>query len=134
MATRQQFSISPIPHSKTQRKDSRHGDAVDLLWSRLDGSRLSGHHFQRHVVILGFPIEIYCPAASLIVEVDDAPADSRSAYAVARDLVLWRRGFRVVRIKRTEVLNDIGGVLDRIRLRCWPMGARLESRFPREAK
>ena len=49
-------------------------EAEIRLWSRLRRKQLDGFRFRRQQPIGPFIVDIFCPAAKLVVEVDGGPA------------------------------------------------------------
>jgi very-short-patch-repair endonuclease len=86
-----------------------------LLWSRLSGRKL-GVVFRRQVPLLGrFIADFLAPARRLVVEVDGAYHERRARADAARDAVLKRAGYRVLRFEALLVEREIEAVLTRIR-------------------
>ena len=87
---------------------TRHNAAEIALWQQLRAGQL-GVSFRRQVVLLGSCIvDLYCPAARLVVEVDGAyhaePARKRAD--ARRDRRLVKAGYRVVRLPAELVLKQ----------------------------
>jgi len=79
------------------------------LWQALRGSQLGGYKFRRQAVIGSAIADFLCPQKGLIVEVDghthtDPAADAR------RTAMLEAKGFTVVRVSNTEVMQNLDGV------------------------
>lgn len=72
------------------------------LWSLLRGRAL-GVHFRRQHPIAGFIVDFVALRQRVIVEVDGGIHDEQVAYDQARDRVLEGLGFKVVRVKNTDV-------------------------------
>jgi len=89
------------------------------LWNELRTNRLDGFHFRRQQVIDGFIVDFYCHAADLVVEVDGPVHGERTEYDAERSRILAARGLRVLRVRNEEVVQDLEGVLARIREACW---------------
>jgi len=85
-----------------------------ILWKHLRAHRLQGLHFRRQQVIDGFVVDFFCFDAALVVEVDGGVHRAQAAYDAERDLVLKKRGLRVVRITNEDVRCNLAGVLARI--------------------
>ena len=81
------------------------------LWRHLSKTQL-GHKFRRQHVIVPYICDFFCPAKSLIVEVDgdthDAPYEER------RDANLARKGFQTLRFTNHEVWSNLDGVVEAI--------------------
>ena len=83
------------------------------LWTALRRKALGGLRFRRHHPIGPFILDFYCHSARLAVEVvglqhehDDNPArDER------RDLWLERHGLTVLRVRASDVRDNLDGVL-----------------------
>lgn len=89
-----------------------------VLWTRLRGNRLDGHHFRRQQVIAGFIIDFYHHASGLAIEVDGRVHDRQRDYDRWRDQILSEHGIRVIRIRNDEVDGSIEDVLARILAAC----------------
>ena len=86
-----------------------------LLWSQLSGRKL-GVVFRRQVPLLGrFIADFLAPAQRLVVEVDGTYHEQRLRADAARDAVLGRAGYRVLRFDTQMVMENIHAVLARIR-------------------
>jgi len=88
------------------------------LWNELRTNRLDGFHFRRQQVIDGFIVDFYCHAVGLVVEVDGPVHGERTEYDAERSRILAARGLRVLRVRNEEVVQDLEGVLARIREAC----------------
>lgn len=82
-----------------------------LLWSRLRGERLAGLKFRRQHVVGAYVVDFYCPAASLVVELDGMSHVGRAKEDERRSEFLRRAGLRVVRYTNDQVLGDLDVVL-----------------------
>jgi len=89
-----------------------------ILWQQLRTNRLQGFHFRRQQVIAGFIVDFYCHAAGLAVEMDGEVHQQQAEYDAERDRVLSARGLRTLRIRNTEILENLPGVLARIAAAC----------------
>jgi len=95
-------------HERARHMRSNPTEPEKRLWRNLSNGQLGGWKFRRQQVIGWFIADFVCPAAKLIVEVDgnthDAEADA------ARDAVLSRRGYRVLRVTNDDVMRNVEGV------------------------
>ncbi len=70
--------------------------------------------FKRQFVIGPYIVDLYCPAANLVIEVDGSFHDYRSAYDARRTLYLNGCGLRVIRFQNSRVFSDLWGVVSDI--------------------
>ncbi|MEO6068380.1 MAG: endonuclease domain-containing protein [Gemmatimonadota bacterium] len=79
--------------------------AERTAWEFLRRNGIRGHYFRRQVVVEGFIVDFFCAKLRLVIELDGAVHDAheQAAYDRERDLVLTRRGLRVVRLCNDEV-------------------------------
>ncbi len=112
----QKVHAAKVQRAKELRREMT--DAERMLWERLRRNELRGFHFRRQQVIDGFIVDFYCHAAGLVVEVDGGVHTAQGAYDEQRDLVLSRRGLRVLRIGNDEVLRNVDEVVARIGRAC----------------
>lgn len=67
-------------------------------------------------VVLGpYIVDIFIPNRKVVVEVDGSSHDGREVYDQRREHFLWNSGFRVARVKNSEVWNDLDGTVARIK-------------------
>ena len=86
------------------------------LWKELQALRAQGFHFRRQVPIDNFIVDFACFDQRLVIEVDgyqhDEPqgqqADSR------RDAHLRWQGFTVMRVRNSDVSDNLSGVIESI--------------------
>ena len=84
-----------------------------ILWRQLRTNKLTGLHFRRQQVIDGFIADFYCHSAGL-VELDSAAHQTQKVYDAGRDRGLALRKLRTLRIKNSEIRENLEGVLERI--------------------
>ena len=90
--------------------------AEERLWQYLRHNQLDGWHFRRQHPVGRFVVDFFCAKARLVIEVDGPIHLQQRAYD--RERTAWleeERGYRVIRFTNEEVMNDIEGVLQRIR-------------------
>ena len=90
-------------------------DAEQRLWSQLRARGLMGWKFRRQQPIGPYIVDFVCYEQRLIVEVDGSQHQHASGYDAARDALLCKRGFVVLRFWNNDVLTQTTAVLDRIR-------------------
>ncbi|MGB3492307.1 MAG: endonuclease domain-containing protein [Elainellaceae cyanobacterium] len=84
------------------------------LWSALKQRQLSGLKFRCQHPVGRFIVDFYCPAHKLIIEIDGAIHNQQKAYDGARTDHLQAFGYKVVRFKNEEVLENLSSVLTQI--------------------
>jgi very-short-patch-repair endonuclease len=89
-------------------------DAERCLWARLRQKQIGGFRFRRQQLIGPYIVDFFCPAASMIIEVDGGQHDERQADDAARTAWLNGRGYRMLRFWNNEILGNIEGVLETV--------------------
>jgi very-short-patch-repair endonuclease len=91
-------------------------EAERMLWEALRNRGLEGARFVRQRVFGRYIADFYCPAASLVVEIDGAVHDTEETrdYDRIRTEELEARGLRVVRFRNEQVLEALPDVLNAI--------------------
>ena len=104
------------PHLKEDRKRllKNMTPAETALWEYLKSNKL-GVRFRRQHVIANFIPDFVALSCKLIVEVDAEVHDFQKEYDDDRTSLLEERGFRVIRFKNEEVLNNIERVIEIIK-------------------
>lgn len=94
--------------------------AETALWEALQGKQLAGLKFRRQHAVGPFILDFWCPIAKLVVELDGAihPDPDQITRDAARTEQLAAYGYRVLRFRNEEVLENLDGVLQRIREAC----------------
>ncbi len=83
------------------------GLADRKLWAILRSKRLRGHTFRRQQPMEGFSADFICPAAKLVVVNDGSQHAEGDARATAN---LEKQGFRILRLRNTDILTNPDGV------------------------
>ena len=108
-----------IPYLKGTRKYlRRHMTEAELvLWEVLKGKKLCGRKFRRQHSIGYYIADFYCPAERLIIELDGQHHFTPEGIAndKERDEHLQLMNIKVLRFENKEVLNNLTGVLKRIK-------------------
>jgi len=90
-------------------------DAELCLWMRLSRNQVDGHRFRRQMPIGPYVVDFVCVKARLVIEIDGGQHSQTVERDESRPLWLQARGFRVLRFWNTEVLQETGPVLEKIR-------------------
>ena len=99
--------------AKSLRTDST--DAERRLWSVLRAGQLDGLKFKRQVPLDGYILDFVCFEAKLIIELDGGQ-HSGSAADLLRDEHFLAAGFRTLRFRNNDVLENLDGVYERLRI------------------
>jgi very-short-patch-repair endonuclease len=91
-------------------------EAEELLWNQLRNNKLNGLKFRRQHPLDIFIADFYCHQKKLIIELDGGIHDSpeQKVYDEGRTADLEEKGFKLLRFRNDEVLNDIKKVLEKI--------------------
>ena len=85
------------------------------LWYHLRANRF-GAKFQKQVVLAPYIADFASRSERLVIELDGDTHGETQAYDAARTRSLEARGYRVVRFTNADVMTNIDGVLQAIRL------------------
>jgi very-short-patch-repair endonuclease len=94
-----------------------------LLWQQLR-KRPDGHKFRKQFPFGEITVDFACLERRLIIEVDGEGHSygDQPRRDAARDALLWREGFHVLRIAARDVLRDMDAVLNYILATCSEVG------------
>jgi len=92
--------------------------AEKLLWSRLRNKQLNGLKFRRQHPLGPFIADFYCAAHCLVLEIDGDIHDLQPERDAARTEQLEQYGYRVIRFRNKQVLDNIEGVLATVGAAC----------------
>ena len=111
----------PLPYYAKLRERSirlRHEmtEAEKRLWGKIRVRQIGGYWFYRQKPIGDYIVDFYCPKAKLVIEVDGSQHFSNGMIENdrVRDEYLSNLGLRVLRFTNTDVLTNIGGVVETI--------------------
>ncbi|HET7569050.1 MAG TPA: endonuclease domain-containing protein [Gammaproteobacteria bacterium] len=92
-------------------------DTEQCLWRHLRRRQIGGVRFYRQRPILDYIVDFYCPAASLVVEVDGSQHFelANTARDQERSRRLKAEGLRVLRFDDRQVLKETPAVMEVIR-------------------
>ena len=90
--------------------------AEEELWRLLGKHKLGGRKFRRQHSIGSYIVDFYCAAEKLVIEVDGSVHDTAEAVAndKIRDEELQHLGYKVIRIRNSEVFEEPLAVLQKI--------------------
>jgi very-short-patch-repair endonuclease len=91
-------------------------DAEDRLWQALRSRRFENMKFRRQVPIGPYIVDIVCPLAKLIIEIDGSQHADNVDYDARRSAFLADKGYRVIRFWNNEVLQSLDGVYQAIEI------------------
>ncbi|MBE9114989.1 endonuclease domain-containing protein [Lusitaniella coriacea LEGE 07157] len=84
------------------------------LWQALRSKKLNGLRFRRQHPVGRFILDFYCPSCKLAIELDGAIHQRQAEYDAARTQQLEQFGYRVIRFRNEQVMEDLPGVLAEI--------------------
>ncbi|MEO1969090.1 MAG: DUF559 domain-containing protein [Sphingomonadaceae bacterium] len=96
--------------AREMRRDS--SEAHKVLAARFAKADLGRYKFTRHAVVGSAIVDFNCHNLGMAIAIDEEDADEKLARR--RDKSLESVGIRVMRIKASDILNDIDAVLARI--------------------
>ncbi len=112
--TRRIRTLSPIQQrARELRRDMTPAEKV--LWERLRDRRLDGLKFRRQHPLGPFVTDFYCAECRLVVELDGDIHDLQPERDAARTEQFEQYGYRVIRFRNEQVLNDLDTVLAAIK-------------------
>jgi very-short-patch-repair endonuclease len=99
-------------HDRAREMRRHSSPAHKALAERFAKADLGRYKFTRHAVIGSAIVDFGCPLLGMAVSIDEEGADP--ALATRRDKSLEAVGIRVMRVKASDVLEDMEAVLARI--------------------
>ena len=92
-------------------------EAEKLLWEELRNRKLIGLKFRRQHPLDKFIVDFYCNEKKIVLELDGGVHNEKinKEYDEARTAMLAGLNIIVLRFKNEEVINDMQGVLKKIR-------------------
>ena len=116
-----------LHHAWSMRKNPT--EAEEKLWSFLRGRRFNGLKFRRQQHIEGFILDFFCNEVKLGVEVDGSVHETKENQEYDKQTeYLQEFGISIIRVSNEEVLENIDGVLNKIK--DWISEARFPSPRP----
>ena len=107
-----------LTNAKTLR--SHQTEAEQRLWYHLRAHRFMDIKFKRQKPIGCYIVDFVCVERRLIVEVDGGQHAEQLIYDQQRDAWLRVQGYTVLRFWNNEVMQQLEGVLEKIRLTLSP--------------
>ncbi|MFQ5610590.1 MAG: endonuclease domain-containing protein [Anaerolineae bacterium] len=111
-------TLSPIQQRARELRQQM-TPAEKTLWQRLRNKQLNGFKFRRQHPLGPFIADFYCPACRLVVEIDGDIHDLQPERDAARTERFEQYGYRVIRFRNEQVLDDLEGVLTAIEAACF---------------
>jgi len=103
-----------LNNAKTLR--TKQTDAEQRLWYHLRAHRFMDLKFKRQKPLGCYIVDFVCVERRLIVEIDGGQHAEQVEYDQRRDVWLRNQGYTVLRFWNNEVLQQLEGVLEQIRL------------------
>lgn len=91
-------------------------EAENRLWQAVRKRQLNGFQFYRQKNIGEYIVDLFCPKAGLVIELDGGQhySDEGRLKDERRDAYLKGLGLRVLRFSDREVFEEMEGVLERV--------------------
>ena len=105
--------MSLLDNAKSLRRTQT--DAEHKLWYRLRAHRFLGRKFKRQKPMGRYVVDFVCLEEKLIIELDGGQHSASVEYDHVRDSWLRGEGYTVLRFWNNELMNEMEGVLERIR-------------------
>ena len=99
---------------------SNQTDAELKLWYHLRAHRFMGLKFKRQKPVGRYIVDFIYVEQKLVIELDGEQHTAQAAYDTRRDDWLRGEGFTVLRFWNNEVIQEMAGVLEKIRLTLSP--------------
>ena len=97
--------------------------AEQIFWKNVRNRKINGNRFLRQYPIrfdtegvkCFFVADFFCAKAKLVVEIDGKIHDNQKEYDEYRTHIINNLGYRVVRFKNYEVLNNFPSVINKLK-------------------
>ena len=110
--------MSLLDNAKSLRRNLT--DAEQRLWYHLRAHRFMGKKFKRQKPLGRYVVDFVCIEEKLMIELDGGQHTENHQYDHVRDSWLRNEGYTVLRFWNHEVMGEIEGVLEAIRLALSP--------------
>jgi len=91
-------------------------DAEQRLWYHLRAHRFMDLKFKRQKPLGSYIVDFVCMERRLVIEIDGGQHAEQVEYDQRRDAWLRNEGYTVLRFWNNEILQQLDGVLEHIRL------------------
>ena len=95
-----------------RKKETR---AEKILWEHLKQRKIAGYKFRRQVPFDRFILDFLCPEKKLIIELDGKYHKDFKEKDKERDNYFRAKGYKILRIKNSEIYESIENVIKRIK-------------------
>jgi very-short-patch-repair endonuclease len=110
----QKIAMNLTNQARSLRKNQT--DVERLLWKHLRNRLIYNYKFRRQFPVEPYIADFACLELKLIIEVDEGQHANRINYDDQRSLFLEQHGFKVIRFWNNDVIENMEGVLEVIRL------------------
>ena len=103
--------------NRSRAREMRHAPAVTEkhFWEEVRDRKLGGFKFRRQYLIGPYIADYVCVEMKLVVELDGVLHKDRVDYDSRRDAFLEQEGYRVIRFRNEDLLDDMSSTLEYIR-------------------
>jgi very-short-patch-repair endonuclease len=95
---------------------SNQTEVEERLWYHLRAHRFMGLKFKRQKPMGPYIVDFVCVERRLIIELDGGQHSEQTTYDEQRDAWLRNQGYTALRFWNNEVMQQLEGVLEKIRL------------------
>lgn len=118
MTQTNRWRASPLIQTRAQKLRRELTPAERKLWQHLRGRQLEGAFFRRQHAVGRFILDFFCAKAKLVIELDGPHHFTPEQTAYDAERTRWlnkQKHYRVIRFTNAEVMNNMEGVLAKIR-------------------
>ena len=109
-----------LDNAKTLRSNQTEVEVEERLWYHLRAHRFMGLKFKRQKPMDHYIVDFVCVERRLIIELDGGQHAEQTEYDQRRDAWLRNQGYTVLRFWNNEVMQQLEGVLEKIRITLSP--------------
>ncbi len=91
-------------------------DTEQILWLQLRNKRFLNYKFRRQFPVGNYIVDFICLELQLIIELDGSQHIEAEEKDTERTLFLNQHGFKVIRFWDNEVIRNLDGVMESLRL------------------
>ncbi|MEA2104216.1 MAG: DUF559 domain-containing protein [Candidatus Cloacimonadota bacterium] len=108
------------PKLKERAKDLRKAGNLPevLFWMQVKKGKIFKLDFHRQKIIGNYIVDFYCPALSLVVEIDGSSHNDKVEYDKRREHYLESLNLQIIRYGDFDIKRNLNGVIENLKERC----------------